>query len=324
MPSSITDTPDTPDTRVQETGPAPFAQVIEVAPGVHACLQPPGGWCLNNSGILVGGGESALVDTAATESRSLHLREAALRLNPAAAPRTVVNTHFHGDHAFGNHLFPEALVVGHERTRTEMIAAGLHLTGLWPDVEWGRIEVRPPSLTYRDSLTLHLGALRAELQHIGPAHTSNDTVVWLPDERVLFTGDLVMKGVTPFCLMGSVNGSLAALEQLRAYGATTVVPGHGPLCGPEVFDEVEEYLRFVQRLAEEGRAAGRTPLEAAGDADLGRFATLLDTERLVPNLHRAYAELDGLGAEEPLPMPVRQGALGEMISHHGGLPCCLA
>ncbi|MEU4584494.1 MBL fold metallo-hydrolase [Kitasatospora aureofaciens] len=302
----------------------PPARTAEIADGVHAFVQPPGGWCLNNAGVIVSEGLSVLVDTVATESRARALRKAALRLNPAA-PKAVVNTHFHGDHAFGNFLFPEALVVGHERTRSEMIASGLHLTGLWPDVDWGAIELVPPAVTYRDALTLHVGSLRAEVVHVGPrAHTSNDSVVWLPEQRVLFTGDLVMAGVTPFCLMGSIAGSLAALERLRAFGATTVVPGHGPVSGPEVFDTVEGYLRLVRDLAEQGRGAGLTPVETARESDLGPYAGLLDPERLVPNLHRAYAELAGTGAAQALAMPVMETALREMIECNGGLPCCLA
>lgn len=312
-------------TRAPVAAPAPPpARAAEIADGVHAFVQPPGGWCLNNAGVIVCEGQSVLIDTAATESRARALREAALRLNPAA-PKAVVNSHFHGDHAFGNFLFPEALVIGHERTRSEMIAAGLHLTGLWPDVDWGAIELVPPAVTYHDALTLHVGSVRAEVVHVGPrAHTSNDSVVWLPEQRVLFTGDLVMAGVTPFCLMGSIAGSLAALERLRAFGATTVVPGHGPVSGPEVFDTVEGYLRLVRELAEQGRAAGLTPAETAREADLGPYAGLLDPERLVPNLHRAFAELAGTGAAEPLPMPVMETALREMIDYNGGLPRCLA
>ncbi|MFF4173860.1 MBL fold metallo-hydrolase [Streptomyces sp. NPDC001744] len=307
------------------TTPAPPpARAAEMADGVHAFVQPPGGWCLNNAGVIVSEGQSVLVDTVATESRARALREAALRLNPAP-PKAVVNSHFHGDHAFGNFLFPEALVIGHERTRSEMIAAGLHLTGLWPDVEWGAVELVPPAVTYRDALTLHVGSVRAEVVHMGPrAHTSNDSVVWLPEQRVLFAGDLVMSGVTPFCLMGSIEGSLAVLERLRALGATTIVPGHGPVSGPEVLDTVEGYLRLVLELAERGRAAGLTPIETAREADLGPYAELLDPERLVPNLHRAFAELAGTGAAEPLPMPVMETALREMTEYNGGLPRCLA
>lgn len=296
------------------------AVLEEVADGVFAYVQPDGGWCLNNAGLVVDGGESALVDTAATEARARRLRQSVLGVSPRA-PRVVVNTHFHGDHTFGNFVFPEAVVVGHERARTEMAAAGLHLTGLWPDVRWGDLELALPTLTFPSAMTLHVGSLTAELVHVGPAHTTNDTVVWLPERSVLFTGDLVMSGVTPFCLMGSVSGSLTALEELRAFGADTVVTGHGPVTGPEVFDVAEGYLRRVQELAADGMAAGLTPLEVAREADLGAYAELLDSERLVPNLHRAYAEANG--GVPAAPMDV--GALfGEMVEYHGGLPNCRA
>ncbi|MFJ1867487.1 MBL fold metallo-hydrolase [Streptomyces sp. NPDC088097] len=295
--------------------------VIELAEGVHAYVQPEGGWCLNNAGILTDGGHSALVDTAATESRARRLRRAALSLAPRP-PRAVVNTHFHGDHTYGNFVFPEALTIGHERTRTMVRAAGLHMAGLWPDVCWGDIEVTPPELTFRDATTLHVGDIRAELVHIGPAaHTTDDTIVWLPDQGVLFTGDLVMNGVTPFCVMGSVAGSLRALDRLRALGATTVVPGHGPVGGPELLDANAAYLRWIRDLAREGVAAGATPLELARATDLGPYADLLDTERLLPNLHRGYAEEQGLPEGSPLDV----GALfQEMTTFHGRPSECLA
>ncbi len=300
---------------------ADFATVTEVAEGVHAYVQAPGGWCLNNAGILTGGGHSALVDTAATEQRARHLRAAALARAPRP-PRAVVNTHFHGDHTYGNHLFPEALTIGHERTRTMVAAAGLHMASLWPDVRWGDIEIAPPDLTFTDATTLHVGTLRAEIVHIGPAaHTTDDSIVWLPDQGVVFTGDLVMNGVTPFCPMGSVAGSLRALERLRALGATTVVPGHGPVGGPEVLEVNAAYLRRLQQLAKEGTAAGASPLEVARAAGPGPYAELLDSERLLPNLHRAYAEERGLPEGSPLDIPA---LFAEMARHSGRPPLCRA
>jgi cyclase len=296
------------------------AWLEEVADGVFAYVQPDGGWCLNNAGLVVHDGRAALVDTAATETRARRLREA-VRGVTAAPPGVLVNTHFHGDHTFGNFVFPEALVVGHERTRSEAMAAGLHLTGLWPEVRWGALELAPPALTYRDGVTLHVGEVRVEVLHPGPAHTTDDSVVWLPDQGVLFTGDIVMSGVTPFCAMGSVSGSLAVLDRLRSLGARTVVPGHGPVAGPELFDVTENYLRWIQATAHQGMAAGLGPLEAARACDLGDFAELRDSERLLPNLRRAYAEAQGAVPGAPLDI----GALfAEMIEFHGRLPTCRA
>ncbi len=294
----------------------------EVADGVFALVQPPGGWCLNNAGLVVGDdGQSLLIDTVATERRARQLREEVLRRVPTP-PRTLVNTHFHGDHVFGNFLFPEALIVAHEGTRTDMAAHGLHLAALWPDVCWGDIELALPHVTYRDALTLHIGGVRAELLHLGPAaHTTNDTVVWLPEQRVLFTGDVVMAGVTPFCVMGSVSGSLDAMARLRTLDAEVVVPGHGPVGGPELIDANEAYFRWLQRLAADGAAEGLTPLQLARKTDGGPFAELIDAERLVPNLARCYAEQRG--AEPGAPLDVA-ALFQEMIDYHGRLPDCHA
>lgn len=296
-------------------------RVQEVADGVYAFVQPDGGWCLSNAGVIVSGGECVLVDTAATERRALGLKRAVAAVSPAA-PRIVVNTHFHGDHSFGNFVFADsAVVVAHERCRAEMAGAGLGLTGLWPDVRWGDIELALPALVYRDRLTLHVGGIDAELIHPGVAHTTGDTVVWLPDRRVLFTGDLIMSEVTPFVPMGSVSGSLAAIAAMRELGPLTVVPGHGPVGGAELLDATEEYLRWAWDLAVAGRAAGASALEVALEADKGPYADWRDPERLVPNLRRAYAELDGAEPGAELDMIE---LFGEMVEFHGGLPACLA
>ena len=291
----------------------------EVAAGVFAYLQPEGGWCVNNAGVLASGGSVALVDTAATEARARAMRDRVLA-GGSPAPSLIVNTHSHGDHTFGNMVFPEATVVAHANARDEMERAGLHLTQLWPDVDWGRVEVALPAVTYRDRLTVHVGDLTAELLHYGLAHTANDTVVWIPECKVVFTGDIVMSEFTPFVPLGSVAGSLKAIEQLRGLGATTVVTGHGPVAGPEVFDVGEAYLRWVQRLAEDGIAAGVEPLEVAREADLGEFAELGEPERLVANLHRAYAEHHDPETELGFDVLLKQMGVifGEMIEYHGG------
>jgi cyclase len=292
-----------------------------VAESVFAYVQPDGGWCLNNAGVIVDGREVAVVDTVATEARARHFHATVMDLADAS-PRLLINTHFHGDHTFGNFVFaPQAVVIAQERTRNEMAAAGLGLQRLWPDVAWGAVRLTLPEVTFLDQMTLHIGNLRVELIHPGPAHTTADTVVWLPERSVLFAGDIVMNGVTPFCLMGSVTGSLRVIARLRELGARTVVPGHGPVGGPELFDETEAYLRWLRGRAIAGLQAGVTSLRAARDGGPGPFAHLLDSERLVANLHRAYAELRGTvpGAriDEYL-------AFQEMVEYHGGLPACHA
>lgn len=292
----------------------------EVAPGVHAYVQPDGGWCLNNAGWVTDGGTTLLIDTAATEARTLALREALLA-SGSPLPTHVVNTHHHGDHTYGNAVFADgpggATVIGHTVCRAETIAAGRQLHSVWPTVDFGEITVAPPVLTYERELTLHVGGTEVRMLHPGVAHTRGDTVVWLPEQGVVFTGDLVFHGGTPFVLMGSLSGSLRALDTLRGLEAHTVVPGHGPVGGPDVYDAVERYLRYVDAVARDAHPRGLSPLEAAQEAGTGDFGGLPERERLAANLRRAYAELDGAAPGSPLDIPA---AFADMAALNGGVP----
>jgi cyclase len=234
-----------------------------------------------------------------------------------------VNTHHHGDHTHGNWLFtPAATIIGHERCRDEVIAAGHSTKGMFPGVDWGEIIVAPPVVTFEERLDLYVDNQKVELIFVGPAHTTNDIVAWIPERKVLFAGDIVFNEGTPFALMGSIAGWLDALERLKGLGIETIVPGHGPVSGPAVLDEVGDYLRMVQAAAKKGADAGIGPLETARQMDLGRFAGLLDSERLVGNLHRAFSELRG----EPRGTALNLGlVVPEMVQYNGGqMPRCVA
>lgn len=293
-------------------------KVTEVADGVFAYVQPDGTWFLNNTGIIVGPETTIMVDHTSTERRGRALMATVTRLSGGRPLEALVNTHHHGDHTFGNFLVPaETAIIGHHRCRLEVVATGTGVTAFFEGPEWGDIRIRPPTVTFEDRLTLWAGERRVELLHFGlPAHTTNDVVAHLPDPGVLFTGDLVFAGGTPFALQGSVAGWLRVLDGVAALAATTLVPGHGPVCGPGELDVVRRYLAFVLDTARRGREAGLAPLELARETDLGEFAGLSDPERLVGNLHRAVADLDDpehLG--KPLPLPT---IIADMRAFLGG------
>lgn len=298
-------------------------QLQEVSDGVYAYIQPDGSWWINNTGFITASGGVISIDACSTEVRTRAYLDAMRRVTDQPV-RTLVNTHHHGDHTHGNFLFRPATVVAHDRCRELVKAFGVHgISGVWTPVEWGQLELEPPMLTFADHVDLYADDLHIELRYIGgAAHTTNDIVAWLPERGVLFSGDLVFNGGTPFVMMGSVSGSLAALERVRSFGATTIVPGHGGVCGPEVIDRIAGYLRFVQERAAAAHAAGIAPLDAARQTDLGPYADWLDVERLVGNLHRAYAELDGAEPGAPLDY---LNVIGDMIAYNGGQPLrCLA
>ena len=301
----------------------PDPTLEEVSDGIYAYVQLDGSWGLNNTGFIVGDAAITVVDGCFTERRTRAFIDAIKSVSDLPL-RTLVNTHHHGDHTHGNYLFPSATIIGHELCRQAIIEAGLTSVGpygLFPNVEWGDLQSAPPFVTFEERLNIYYGDLKIEAIFVGPAHTTNDVILWIPERKVLFSGDLVFNGGTPFVMAGSVAGSLKALEILRGLGAETIVPGHGSVCGPEIIEQPIAYLRFVQELARKSFDAGVTPLDAARGADLGRFAEWHDSERLVANLHRAYSEIRG----EPLGVDLDVRAMmGDMIEFNGGPVRCVA
>jgi cyclase len=298
----------------------------ELAAGVYAWVQPDGGWWLNNAGAVHAGDDVIVVDTCATRRRTELFLSAVDRATGGAPIRLAVNTHLHGDHVYGNVLLPdETVIVGHERTREGILSDFLlaHTPPIWsPTPDWGITELRTPTITVKDELTLHAGNVAVEVKHPGhAAHTHGDVVAWLPEQRVLFTGDLVFNQVTPLVFMGSLDGALRSVEWLRQFPAAHIVPGHGPIVDGGAFGDVLEtharYYGFIVDTASAGIAHGLTPLEAAQQADLGEFADLSDAERIVMNLHRAYA--DAQGTEMNL-----LASMTDAITYNGGpLHCAL-
>ncbi len=301
---------------------APPAHLEEVSAGIYAYIQPDGTWFLNNTGFLVGRDGVVSIDTTSTERRTRVYLDVIAGVTDRPI-RTLVNTHHHGDHTHGNCLLPLATIIGHPRCREAILATPFPPDpAVFGEVAWGELRHAPPFVTFEDRLTVWVGDLKVELWYVGtPAHTTNDVFAWIPERKVCFTGDIVFNGGTPFVPMGSVAGSLLALERIRELGAETLVPGHGPICTPAILDDLAAYFRVVQETARAGKTAGLTPLELARQTDLGSFAALTDSERIVGNLHRAYAELDG--AEPGAPIDTL-AALRDMVTYHGGPLRCLA
>ena len=200
-------------------------ETLEVADGVYAYVQPDGTWWINNTGFVVGPQGVFSIDACSTERRTRAYLAAIAKVTTAPV-RTVVNTHHHGDHTFGNALFPAATIVAHERARAEVIAFGpARDLPFWENPDWGQLALEPPFLTFTDEIALHAADTRITVRHAGTAaHTTNDVLAWFPGPSVLFCGDLVFNGGTPFLLMGSVAGCIEALEQ-------AVLPlGRAPSC----------------------------------------------------------------------------------------------
>jgi cyclase len=122
--------------------------------------------------------------------------------------------------------------------------------------------------------------------------------------------------------MGSISGSIDALHCIQQLQPDTIVPGHGPPTSLATVDVCLRYLEWIQHSAEDAIKAGLSPLEAAREVSLDEFSDLTDTERLVGNLHRAFAECRGDAPGAPIDL---ESAFGDMIAYNGGRPLrCVA
>ncbi len=289
----------------------------EVADGVYAYLQPDGGWGWSNAGLIAGDGASMLIDTLFDLRLTAEMLAA---MAPVTADRPItalVNTHANGDHCFGNELVagPGVEIVASAAAAAEMdeappasLAALVDGVDEMPEAmgdfirrnlgsfEFGGITTTPPTRTFSGVDHLEVGGRRVELIEVGPAHTAGDVLVWLPDERVVFTGDILFIQGTPILWAGPVTNWIEACDRIIGLEAAIIVPGHGPLTDADGVRAVSEYLRTVERGTRARHDAGMTAAEAVLDihAELEAtpFGSWGDRERLVINVETIWATLE--------------------------------
>ena len=296
-------------------------ELTEITRDVYACLQEDRGLGYSNSGLLARDG-GVVVDTFWDLPHTRELIAQYARVLPSPA-RRVVNTHYNGDHCWGNQLFPDAEIIGHRSCPAGMRheshavmammkgAAGgsdpafAHFGRLLAEWDFDGITPTPPTTLLDDRLVLDLDGLAVHLEYVGPAHTSADVIVHVPSARVVFTGDVLFRRCTPIGWDGTYAQWVAALDRIVALEPEVVVPGHGPLCGVEGPREMKEYLLYVRRESERFFAQGLTALEAAKRIDPGPYASWTEPDRILFNVDRAYRELRG----EPWDAPIDAASL---------------
>jgi glyoxylase-like metal-dependent hydrolase (beta-lactamase superfamily II) len=195
----------------------------------------------------------------------------------------VIVTHYHADHVYGLQTFQAAgaQIIAHARSAEYLQSdtARLRLEAsreeLFPWVDESTRLV-PPDRALTGPTTLTLGGLHFEIGHAGPAHTPEDIVVWVPEKRVLFVGDLVFRGRIPFVGLADSGAWVQALDRLLAYDAAFIVPGHGAV-STRARDDLQLTRDYLVHLRESmGRAAAELePFEEAyARTDWTRFEHL--------------------------------------------------
>lgn len=289
----------------------PFTRGLhEVGAGVWAWLLPDGGFGLSNAGLIAGEGASLLVDTLFDLRLTTEMLDGLRGVTDLHPITHAVITHANGDHTHGTQLLGEKVqLIAAEATWAEMrhemppeMMTAAQVIDIGPATPYFRerfgpfdfsgIRVRMPDRTYDGELRLDVGGREVRVVNLGPAHTAADSVVHVPDAGVLFAGDLLFIGCTPIVWSGPIGNWIEACDRMIATGAHTFVPGHGPVTGPDGIRAVRGYLTHVIEQADAAHSRGLPFAEAVKAVDLGEYATWLDSERIVVNVHRRYRELD--------------------------------
>lgn len=233
------------------------------------------GWVITPVGVVV-------IDALGSPQLARELLQAIARVTPLPVTHVVV-THYHADHIYGLQVFRAAgaKIVAHQAAREY-----LHSETALQRLEASRSQLAPwidgqTRLVEADQwldgpLALELGGVRLLIQPVGPAHTPEDLVVFLPAERVLFAGDMVFRGRIPFVGQADSRQWIVTLDALLALQAQVVVPGHGPLSttAREDLQLTRDYLAYL-REAMGAAARDMEPFdEAYARTDWTRFAHL--------------------------------------------------
>jgi cyclase len=270
--------------------------VKQLAPNVYACIQAKATWFWNNAGFIVGSEYVIVIDSLATVGLTGEFLKEIRKITDKPV-RYLINTHHHGDHIWGNHVFRGATVISHsycrrEATETPMMDPDL-LNAVFTDFDFRGIAVTPADITFDSQLTLHMDGREIRLIHLGPGHTAGDIIVHLPGDGIVFASDLIFLHSTPLGMEGSFAGWLNNLHSLANMDVHTYVPGHGPVCDMEGLNLCRDYLLLVQTEARKRFDKGMTPDEAARGFPLGQFRQWPDRERILANVERLWREFRG-------------------------------
>ncbi len=214
--------------------------------------------------------------------------------------RYVLDTHHHGDHAYGNAVFADAgasIVAQANCARLlrttgpkEFAEAGTGPTGR-KDVANSRL--KPPTVVFDDKLVLDDGKQRVEFLHFGHSHTIGDAVAYLPKHKILCTGDACTNGAYNFMGHSDLASWIRCLEKMQQLDIQMIVPGHGPLAGKELLEKQKRYFVELRREVQKGIEARKSINDIIKDLDFPWYKEWTGVQPAPDNIRHAYAEATG-------------------------------
>lgn len=265
-----------------------------------------------NSGVVVGDDGVLIIDTTATPAMAKDLI-AKIRSVTDKPIKYIVLSHYHAVRVLGaSAYFDEGAqeIIASRGTYEMIVERGE--ADMKSEIErfprlFAGVETVPgltwPTLVFEKEISLFLGKLEVKIAHLGAGHTKGDTVVWLPSQKVLFSGDLVEYEAACYCGDAQLTEWPATLEALRSLGAEKLVPGRGPAMTnrAEVNKGLDYTKDFVTTLLQSGHDAVAQKLDLKGAMAVARkamdpkFGQVFIYEHCLPfDVSRAYDEASGI------------------------------
>ena len=290
------------------TGVAHAAEVRfqPVAPGVYAFIGEKSGRTYGNEGLnaniglVVTPAGALLIDSGASLQGAQQIQAAVKKVTDQPV-KWVINTGGQDHRWLGNGHFAAqgAEVIAHASAKADMLArGGDHIASLKTELKEkldGTVPTLPTRWLSGSDETLNLGGVSVEVKHRGGAHTPGDLMVWLPQQKLVFSGDIVyvdrMLGVIPVSHTGRWLASFGTLEALQP---ARIVPGHGEVCElPKAQTQTRDYLQALRTHMKQAVENGDDIGVAIKAFDAKPWMNLLNAAELHPgNASRTYLELE--------------------------------
>lgn len=287
----------------------------DIGNGLWAYLLPDGSWGWSNAGLIEDSGETLLVDTLFDLKLTREMLDAMRAAVPASKDiGALVNTHGNGDHTFGNQLLqgkriiaaqgciddlkhrpPEQLAQWQNNWKNMGLAGAFFQEVMGSHFDWQGIELDRimPNEIFSGERRMKVGDKEVILVEVGPAHTRGDVLVYVPKDKVVYTGDILFNGGHPAIWAGPVSNWIAACDRMLAWDVETVVPGHGAITDKTGVRFFRDYLTYLLAESKKCLDAGMDFKQAADKISLDRWAVWGEAERLPVNVYACYRELTG-------------------------------
>ena len=270
---------DDPELAMASVQVAPHSYFVQ---GQSALGTPANRNFISNAGFVVTDTSVVVIDALGSPALARRLLQEIRRITPKPVSHVLV-THYHADHIYGLQAFKEAgaTIVAHRLGRDYLqsdtaqlrLQASRQQLAPWVD---GRTRLVAADRWLEGATDLTIGGIVFQIRPVGPSHSPEDLVFYLPSERVLFAGDLVFRGRIPYVGQADSKHWITALDELLKFDAQVIVPGHGPQSNSAAQDLTltRDYLIYLRQAMGEA-ARNLEPFdEAYRKADWSRFEKL--------------------------------------------------